>query len=266
MPAPRSHRPADGAVRRLTLKMPPEPLTPSEQQSLCSSRATASAKLGRRAPPRGRTIGSQCPQRVENGPRKPHAERMKRSTVRALLPLLLAIGACGDHLGDYQLEDVRLVRVIPSEAFIGVEPPPYAEYLQISLSSEANLYDAETGAGLYTDADFCPLRNPNQMIAFGPVAADGTGVESWRRETRLLPSPRDGRYHYLVFVVPRSPARKLYSNATETLPAYDLRADRRDICLRFHVPGYNIIPSRSGTVEVPAARIANVLGPDQRRR
>lgn len=190
---------------------------------------------------------------------------MKRSAVRAL-PLLLALGACGDHLGDYRFEDVRLVQAIPAEAFDGLEPPPYGEYLQISLSSEANLYDADTGGGLYTDADFCPLRNPHRMIAFGPLAADGSAVENWRREARLSPNPRDGRYHYAVFVVPRSPARKPYSNATETIPAYDLRADRRGICLRFHAPGYHIIPSRSSAVEVPAARIASVLGPDSRPR
>jgi|GEM_PF-3209888 len=190
---------------------------------------------------------------------------MKRST--ALLPLLLALGGCGDYLGEYRFEDVRLVQAIPSEAFIGVEPPPYPEYLQITLSSEeASLYDADTGPGLYTDADFCPLRNPNQMIAFGPVSPDGSGVENWKRETRPSPNPRDGRYHYLVFVVPRSLARKPYSNATETIPEYDLRADGRDICLRFHVPGYNITPSRSATIEVPAARVAAALGSHSRVR
>lgn len=182
---------------------------------------------------------------------------MKPRLAALLWPTVaVGLGGCGDHLGEYEAEAVRVVREIPPDASVTGLPPPYPEYFRIELSSRSNLNLAETGAGLYTDADFCPLRDPHRMIAFGPVAADGKPVESWARKGALAPDPRDGRYHYFVYVVPSSPARKPYSNSTDIIPAYDLRSGGRDLCLRFFVPGYNIVPSRSATVRVSAGLIA----------
>jgi hypothetical protein len=184
---------------------------------------------------------------------------MKHTSNAMLLLIGLSLAACGDHLGEYKVEEVRLVQQIPRDAVDG-RRAPYRDYLRIELSSEANLNAAKTGPGLYTDADFCPLRNPDRMIAFGPVGTDGKAVESWQRD-RFKPDVGDGRYHYAVFVVPSSPPRKLFTDSTGDIPAYDLRRDARDLCVRFFVPGYNIIPSRSDTVRVAHGLIAGALRP-----
>lgn len=177
----------------------------------------------------------------------------------AFFALALGLSACGDHLGTYKLEDVRVVQQLPQRNTPDWPAYPYSQYLRIELSSEFNLNTANTGPGLYTDADFCPLRDPNRLIAFGPVANDELPVESWKRQQRLAPDRRDGRYHYFVYVVPSSSQRKLFTNSTDQIPAYDLRHDQRPICIRFFVPGYNIIKSRSDAVEIPAQSIARAL-------
>jgi hypothetical protein len=181
---------------------------------------------------------------------------MRLRFITVLPAMALGLGACGDYLGEYEVEEVRLVREIPSDASPTGEPLPYRQYIRVELSSGANLNAAETGPGLYTDADFCPLRNPHRIIAFGPLASDGKAVESWNRSGGLSPDNRDGRYHYFVYVVPNSPPRKLLRNSTDVIREYDLRAGGHDLCLRFFVPGYNIIASRSGTVRIAARLIA----------
>jgi hypothetical protein len=178
---------------------------------------------------------------------------MKRTGATTLVAMTLSLTACGEHLGDYSIADVRLVREIPPDAVDG-RSAPYAEYLRVELTSKTNLNRAKTGPGLYTDADFCPLRNPDRMIVFGPVGNDGKAVEGWRRD-RFAPDRRDGRYHYLIYVVPSSPPRKLFANSTGDIPGYDVGKEVRDLCVRFHVPGYNIIPSRSKTVRVAGALV-----------
>jgi hypothetical protein len=129
---------------------------------------------------------------------------MKRALATAMSAMCLGLSACGDHLGDYRAEDVRMVREIPPHLSVTGMLPPYPQYVRIELSSQANLNLAETGAGLYTEADFCPLREGNRMIAFGPAASDGKAVESWLRTGGLTPDRRDGRFHYFVYVVPGS--------------------------------------------------------------
>lgn len=180
---------------------------------------------------------------------------MTRIILTAAMPMLLGVSACGDHLGDYQLEDVRIVEHIPAEALDGGTAPSTAEYIRIEVSSKTSLYAAKTGPGLYTDADFCPLRDAHRLIAFGPIASDGKAVEDYKREEELRPE-RDGRYHYFVYVAPSSPPRKLFSNSDDVIPAYDVREKKGDVCLRFFVPGYNIIPSRSDTVRIGAETLA----------
>ncbi len=179
--------------------------------------------------------------------------------VLTVLPLLLCLSACGDHLGEYQIEDVRLVRAMPPAAIDGRRLPPYPEYVRVELSSETSLYAANTGPGLYTNGDFCPLRDPNRLIAFGPVASNGHAVESWKRDKALTPDKRDKRYHYFVYVVPSTPPRKLFANSEDAITAYDLRRQKRDVCLRFFVPGYNISPSRSETVHIHAVALASAF-------
>ena len=169
--------------------------------------------------------------------------------------LIFPLAACGDYLGDYRLEDVRLVEDVPAVATEGMKYRRPSQYIRIELSSEASLYAANTGPGLYADVDFCPLKNPDQMIAFGPVAADEKAVESWKRDDVLKPDARDQRYHYFVYVVPSSPPRKIFANSKDETAGYDLRKQMQDVCVRFFVPGYNITASRSNMIEIPANAI-----------
>ena len=181
---------------------------------------------------------------------------MKRLTVA--MALAFGVGGCGDHLGEYRLEDVRTVQQIPAEALDYKRRPDTSRYIRVELSSLASLYAANTGPGLYTDADFCPLRDPYRLIAFAPLATDGKPVEDSKRDEELKPQ-RDGRYHYFVYLASNSPRRKLWDNSKDFVPAYDLRQGGRDVCVRFYVPGYNIIKSRSDIVRIPAKAIAEAL-------
>ncbi len=185
---------------------------------------------------------------------------MNRRRLPIFLSLPLWLSACGDHLGEYQVKHVKLVHALPPAAIDGKSSQP-GEYLRVELSSRTSLYAAQTGAGLYTDADFCPLRNRIRLIAFGPVASDENAVEDWKRKGPLTPDPRDNRYHYYVYLGPSSPPRKLLANWEDTIPAYDLRGQDRDVCLRFFIPGYNVIPSQSDVVRVSGETIASAFKP-----
>lgn len=176
-----------------------------------------------------------------------------------VLPFLL--NACGEHLGEYQFEDVLLVHSLPTAAVDGKNPQPYREYLRVELSSQTSLFAAKAGPGLYTDADFCPLRDQNRLIAFGPVATDGNAVEDWKRKGALALNLRDKRYHYFVYLVPSSPPRKIFASSGHAMQAYDLRRQKQAVCLRFHIPGYNIIPSRSDVVQIHAETLASAFKP-----
>jgi hypothetical protein len=177
----------------------------------------------------------------------------------ALFALTTCLSGCGDHLGTYTLEDVTLVRQLPQNDTLNWPALPYPEFLRIELSSEANLNTANTGPGLYTDADFCPLRDSNHLIAFEPIGTDERSVQDYAGVRKLVSDPRDGRFHYFVYVVPSSARRKPYTNSSENIPAYDLRRQKQDICLRFFVPGYNVITSRSDTIRIPAQVLARAL-------
>lgn len=174
----------------------------------------------------------------------------------AVLYLSPYLSACGDHLGEYRVEQVQLVDNVPAEAVDGRRLPSGSDYFRIALSSETSLNAKDTGPGLYTEADYCPIRDSNRLIPFGPIANDGKPVEEYRRREKLERGA-DGRYHYLVYISASSPARKLFTNSEDVIPAYDLRQSKRDLCLRFFVPGYNITPSQSRTVRISAEALAN---------
>lgn len=185
---------------------------------------------------------------------------MKRLACSAVLSLAVPLSACGDHLGAYEVEEVRLVDQLPQNDTLDWPPHPYAEFLRIEVSSTSNLSAINTGPGVYTDADFCPLRDAYRLLALGPIANDETFIDG--RSRHLIPDRRDGRYHYLIYVVPSSSARKLFSNSVDEKPPYDLRKQGRDLCLRLFLAGYNLIPSRSDVIKVPAKTLADALRSD----
>lgn len=185
-----------------------------------------------------------------------------KSIGRCLLFTMTVTGAlsgCGERLGRYEVGDIRLVTDAPSELGIQENPPPYREFIRIELISEFNLSTAETGGGLYADADFCPVEDWGRMIAFEPLDAEGRPVEDWKRAGVPALRHKDGRYRYSVYLVPSSGPRKPYSNAENTYAAYDLRRSERDVCLRFFVPGYNITKSVSDTIKVSGIKLREAL-------
>ncbi|HEX8214808.1 MAG TPA: hypothetical protein VF582_04975 [Allosphingosinicella sp.] len=180
--------------------------------------------------------------------------------------LALALTACGDHLGNYQVEQVQLVQQMPAAATVDGNSPPYPLYVRVELTSQTNLNAADTGPGLYTHAGLCPLRDPDRIAAFGPVASDGGAVESWRRETPLMPYQDDRLYHYFVYIVPQFPMTERTGEPGNLIPDYDLTRNQRDVCLRFSVPGYNITPSHSGVTKIPARTLAAAFDSHQASR
>lgn len=175
--------------------------------------------------------------------------------------LLLQLAACGEYLGVYSVETVKLVTEtsIPPDSR---PSPSYGQYLEVQLASKTNL--VEIGAkldGVYIDADSCPLHDPNGFIAFGPFGDDGQdlGVPSAAPALRVH---RDGRSRYRIFLAVRYRGRTATKPGQTRIPAYDLRDANRDVCLRLSAPGYDLIKSRSETVRVPAHAIAVALKQD----
>ena len=173
--------------------------------------------------------------------------------------LLSGVMGCGVPLGDYKVQDVSIVREMPLGDEQSGPNPPYQRYLRVELASTASLYTAHTGPGLYTEADFCSLDDGDRIIAFGPQATDGHAVEDWKRNAPLKRDERDNLYHYFVYNVPASPARKLFANSGSKVAGYDIFSQRKQICIQFFVPGYNITASRSNMIEIPVEAISRAL-------
>lgn len=171
---------------------------------------------------------------------------------------MLMLAACGEHLGAYSVETVQLVTEtsIPT----GNRPSPsYGEYLEVQLASRTNLVEiGDKVDGVYVDADYCPLDDPNGVIAFGPFGDDGQdlGLPS---AAAALRDHRDGRSRYRIFIAVGYRGRSATKPGQIELPTYDLRHASRDVCLRLFAPGYNLIKSRSETIRVPANAIAAAL-------
>ena len=185
---------------------------------------------------------------------------MSRTFLSAVsLMMLCGLMACGARLGDYKVQDVRLVREMPLGDEHSRPNPPYSRYLRVELASTASLYALHTGPGLYTKADFCPFDDGDRIIAFGPQTTDGHAVENWKGNAPLKRDERDGLYHYFLYIVPASPARKLFANSGSEEASYDIFLQRKPICIQFFVPGYNITASQSNMIEIPAEAVTHAL-------
>lgn len=193
---------------------------------------------------------------VESG----HSAATKR-TVRmsARLSIALAtllISGCGQNLGTYAVGAVRVTTDVPLSAETAAQ---YGDFLEVRLASKTNLTALADGIdAVYVDADFCPLRNPDGVIAFGPFGDGGEdlGVPS---VAPALRQSADGDFHYRIYVPIAYRAGPATKPGQIQLPRYDLRETKRDLCLRLFAPGYNILKSRSETVRVPANVIFRAL-------
>mgnify|MGYP000616137484 CR=1 FL=1 len=183
-----------------------------------------------------------------------------RKTQRLTVALtgLLPLAGCGQYLGSYAVEEVRVVTEVPP-SHLGSPSPSYGQYLEIRLTSKTSLtsYGRKVGA-VYVDADFCPLRNPVGAIAFGPYSNDeqDLGLPAY---ANALKAGRDGLFRYRLYVVVAYRAQRASEPGQLQLPTYDLKGSNRDLCLRLFAPGYNLIKSRSNTIRVPANIVSNAL-------
>lgn len=183
---------------------------------------------------------------------------MRRVRSISLVLGTLLLTGCGQYLGSYTPESARVVTDMPNSHF-GQPSPPYGQYLEIRVASKTSLTSIEKKAdGIYVDADFCPLRNRNGLIAFGPFSDDGRDL-SLPSDAGSLHAGRDGLFRYRLYVVVAYTAQRVTSSGQLQLPTYDLRGAKRDLCLRLFAPGYNLIKSRSGTISVPADMISEAL-------
>lgn len=171
---------------------------------------------------------------------------------------LLALTGCGQYLGSYAVEQVRVVKVIPPSE-LGPPSPSYGRYLEIGLASKTNLTAiGQKVDAVYVDADFCPLSNRNGLIAFGPY-------DDYERDLGLPGSARplkpgkDGLFRYRLYVVVSYRAKQATQPGQLQLPTYNLMGSDRDLCLRLFAPGYNLIKSRSGTIRVPADLVSSAV-------
>ena len=165
---------------------------------------------------------------------------------------------CGQYLGSYAAESARVVTDLP-KSDIGSPSPTYGQYLEVRFASKTSLTSIGRKVdAVYVDADFCPLRNRNGLIAFTPFSDDGRDL-SLPSDAAPLHPDRNGLFRYRFYVVVAYRAERDAKPGQIQMPTYDLRSSNRDVCLRLFSPGYNLIKSRSDTIRVPAEMIAAAL-------
>lgn len=178
---------------------------------------------------------------------------IRPSTLALGIGALVALSSCGQPLGAYEVDRVQLVPSMTLTA--DGHDPGYGQYFQIDLVSTTDLDAFTRGDAVYADADLCPLRDRNGLVAFGPGADLRDVTSSEIGEIADNPRRSDGRYGYRVYIVAAHPMPGVdYSASWADQQKYDLRTTDRDVCIRFHVPGYDLLPSRSHEIRVPAGR------------
>jgi hypothetical protein len=132
--------------------------------------------------------------------------------------------------------------------------------LEIRVASKTNLTSiGQRIDAVYVDADFCPLRNRNGLIAFGPYSDEKQDL-GLPRDANALKVGADGLYRYRLYVVVAYRAQRVTEPGQLQLPTYNLQVSNRDLCLRLFAPGYNLIKSQSKIIKVPAEVVASAFG------
>jgi hypothetical protein len=181
----------------------------------------------------------------------------KAERLTVALAGLLPLAGCGQYLGSYAVEQVHLVTEVPPSDF-GSPSPSYGRYLEIGLASETSLTSIGGVGAVYVHADFCPLRNDNGLIAFGPYSNDKQSL-GLPDDADALKASSDGLYRYRLYVVVAHRAQPETTPGQLQLPTYDLKQSNRDLCLRLFAPDYTLTKPLSGTIRVPAAMVSKAL-------
>lgn len=182
-------------------------------------------------------------------------EKVQRLTT--VLTGLLLLTGCGQYLGSYAVERVRVVTEVPKSRLS--PSSSYGRYLEIDLASKTSLTSIGRKVdAVYVDADFCPMRNRNGLIAFGPYGSDGRDL-GLPNDASALKAGTDGLFRYRLYVVVGYRAQRATQPGQFQLPTYDLQGSSSDLCLRLFAPGYNLIKSRSNIIRVPADMVTSAL-------
>jgi hypothetical protein len=191
---------------------------------------------------------------------------VKVATPFPAISALLLLTGCGQDLGEYGVESVRVATDVPLS---DETSSSYVRFLEVRLVSDTNLTAlSEEIDSLYVDADFCPPGDGDGLIAFGPFSDNGSdlGVPS---AAPALRTGVDGRFHYRIYIPVAHHARATTQPRQIRLPAYDLRETAHAACLRLFAPGYNLLEQRSKIITVSAAMISTALSsepaPSRRR-
>lgn len=179
--------------------------------------------------------------------------------MRSGLLVLLALAAtaltagCGQPLGSYTVEGVSTVPTMTLT--MNGREPGYGEYFQIDLASETDLTGLGPGVNaIYAHADFCPMRDDQGLVVFGPGDENNREVRSSDPAIKATPGA-DGLFRYRLFIVAAHPMPDVrYSASWADHQRYDLRTTQRDVCVRLHAPGYNLTPSQSRVIRIQARR------------
>ena len=174
--------------------------------------------------------------------------------------IVAALSGCGPYLGKYQVNDVKMVDHHWFQKIDHDWAPDrnQSDMLRVSFSSTINLEASSEGGDLYVVADFCPFSD-GAMYLQGPYYSDKARDLPLRRISREVDgktveivsaenkqpetNPSTGRYDYTAYLYADMP--KLVGHGLPTRAAYDVRRDKRDICVRLHRTGYFITKSVS---------------------
>lgn len=178
---------------------------------------------------------------------------VKISTRLFIVATLLLLSGCSQNLGSYGLETVSVTSDVPIPAETAAH---YGRFVEVILSSNTSLTAiSEELDAVYVGADFCPLRDPNGVITFGPFDATGLDLGLPSAAPAMQPDS-DGKFRYRIYLPIAYRAKQVTQPGQIQLPTYDLRETESDLCLQLFAPGYNIIQSRSNIIRVPASVIS----------
>jgi hypothetical protein len=163
----------------------------------------------------------------------------------SILSATLLLVGCGQDLGAYAVEAARVTTDVPLRAEMAAH---YGQFLEVRVASRTSLTAlADEIDGVYVDADFCPLRNRDGVIAFGPFDDKGEDLGLPCKAPALRPSA-NGDFHYRFYVPIAYRAEPATKPGQSQLPTYDLRKQKSEpprVCRRPLVVSYAAISMMS---------------------
>ena len=183
--------------------------------------------------------------------------------------LSIALQGCGPPLGKHQLEAVELV---DAEQYREIDADHkghitnVSEIIRVKFSSETDLEAAsEDGGGLYSFLSFCPYREAESHIGFGPFYNDLSEYLPEGGDRKPVRDRTTNRFVYTAYFLPTGKAAKK-SPGIDAESEYNLYSDKRNVCVKLTSPGYFITESASEIIVIPRAKIVAAIIKSQSKR